>query len=106
VEVSSRVDEVAAIRVAMRDPYFEFLKTEVDLALTLIRVAEVEAQSPADTEHAARAIAKATEALYTVHHCFLKFPFTRKQMEYLEERCRLIESLIGLERSNPLLEDC
>ena len=72
---------------------FEFLKAEGEFALTLIRTADVESQSPPDREHAARAIARAREALDTIRHFLPRFKFAHEQIEYLEERCRLIESL-------------
>lgn len=74
--------------------HFDFLKAEADLAVTLIGVAELEIEVPSTIEHAFRALAKAREALNTLHHFVLKFQFDAAQIEYILDRCELIETSI------------
>ena len=73
---------------------FEFLKAEIDRAMTQMGMGNVEA--PEYSEHTARDMVTAREALDAIHHFVLKFPCTLEETEYLAERCDLIESSISV----------
>ena len=71
--------------------HFDYLKTEAELGLTLVRLADIEAHD--DPEHSARALAKASEAVDTIREFLAIYTgFTSEQLAYLEERCSTIEA--------------
>ena len=75
---------------------FEFLKAQIDRAMTQIGMGNVEA--PEYSEHTVRDIVMAREALDAIHHFVLKFPCTLEETEYLAEQYDLIESSISVYR--------
>ena len=81
--------------------HFDFLKTEVELGLTLVRLADIEAH---DTPlHSALALAKASKAVHTIREFLTVYTgFTSEQLAYLEERCSIIEASL---RQVPLGSD-
>jgi len=74
---------------------FAFVKAEADLAMTFLRTAEIESQSPPDPEAVIVAIEKAKEALATIHRFALRFPFSDVEVEYLRQRSEMIERAIN-----------
>ena len=71
--------------------HFDFLKTEAELGLTLVRLADIEAHD--DPVHSALALAFASKAVQTVREFLTIYTgFTREQLAYLEERCSIIEA--------------
>ena len=64
--------------------------------MTQIGMGNVEA--PEYSEHTARDMVTAREALDAIHHFVLKFPCTLEETEYLAEQYDLIESSISVYR--------
>ena len=79
---------------------FAFLNTEADLATTFVQVAETELSI--DPEHAARALAKAREALQVIRRALSNpLGMSSEQLELLAERCTTLEASIARVSSNP-----
>lgn len=73
-------------------PWFDFLKTEVDIATTFIKVART-----ANHEQAARAVDGARRAIGEVRRCLVSpmmLSLSAAEVLLLERRCSEIESIL------------
>lgn len=71
---------------------FDFLKTECDIALTLLRLSEIEGKDNAG--YSTAALVRARDVLEVIGRYLNISPFTAEQVAFLEERRNFITAKI------------
>src|SRR5713226_7852768 len=80
---------------------FEFLKAELELAFTFIRIAQTEYSSPSDPAHAKRATTKAREAYNVILNHLPTIKITQQERQWFNEKMQELEQAFAeLPKSN------